>query len=172
MPFGSENSRTRAWLCGALRRFGSCSAPLPTMSNNMACGRPISQTIDACSTASAPSPANGVSRARFRSNNGNMFHAAMLAGAGIGFVPTFVAGRNLAEGRLISLMPDYQPVESELSVIYPPGKNLSAIRSIAIEQVSHSRPFEVLELQAHSISRANTRMSFSSSFGILSFHTG
>ena len=118
-------------------------------------------------------------------------------------------------------MPDYQPVESELSVIYPPGKNLSAkvrtlidflaarfgpephwgewrksegqenrhetvvrvdetglgrvktlVRSIAIEQVSHSRPFEVLELQAHSISRANTRMSFSSSFGILSFHTG
>ena len=55
-----------------------------------------------------------------------MLHAAMLAGAGIGFVPTFVAGRNLAEGRLISLMPDYQPVESELSVIYPPGKNLSA----------------------------------------------
>src|SRR6516164_5892545 len=93
-------------------------------------------------TASAPSPANGVSRARLRSNNGNMLHAAMLAGAGIGFVPTFVAGRNLAEGRLISLMPDYQPVESELSVIYPPGKNLSAIRSIAIEQVSHSRPFE------------------------------
>ena len=109
---------------------------------------------------------------RFRANNGNMLYAAMLAGAGIGFVPTFVAGRNLAEGRLISLMPDYQPVESELSVIYPPGKNLSAIRSIAIEQVSHSRPFEVLELQAHSISRANTRMSFSSSFGILSFHTG
>src|SRR6516162_2171838 len=122
LPFGSENSRTRAWLCGALRRFGSCSAPLPTMSNNMACreSRRIPQTIDACSTASAPSPANGVSRARFRSNNGNMLHAAMLAGAGVGFVPTFVAGRNLAEGRLISLMPDYQPVESELSVIYPP----------------------------------------------------
>ena len=63
---------------------------------------------------------------RFRANNGNMLYAAMLAGAGIGFVPTFVAGRDLAEGRVISLMPDYQPVESELSVIYPPGKNLSA----------------------------------------------
>ena len=53
LSFGSENSRTRAWLCGALRRFGSCSAPLPTMSNNMARreSRPISQTIGACSTA-------------------------------------------------------------------------------------------------------------------------
>jgi DNA-binding transcriptional LysR family regulator len=68
---------------------------------------------------------------RFRSNNGNMLYAAMLAGAGIGFVPTFVAGRDLAEGRLISLMPNYQPVESELSVIYPPGKNPSAkVRSL------------------------------------------
>jgi hypothetical protein len=37
---------------------------------------------------------------------------------------------------------------------------------------TRSRPFEVLASQAHSISRANTRISFSSSFGILSFHTG
>ena len=36
-------------------------------------------------------------------------------------------------------------------------------RSIAIEQISHSRPAEMLALQAHSISRANTRRSFSSS---------
>jgi hypothetical protein len=52
------------------------------------------------------------------------------------------------------------------------GRVKTLVRSIAMEQVSHSRPFEVLELQAHSISRANTRISFSSSFGILSFHTG
>ena len=68
---------------------------------------------------------------RFRSNSGNMLYAAMLAGAGIGFVPTFVAGRDLAEGRLVSLMPDYRPVESELSAIYPPGKAPSAkVRSL------------------------------------------
>ena len=68
---------------------------------------------------------------RFRSNNGNMLYAAMLAGAGIGMVPTFVAGRDLAEGRLVSLMPEYRPVESELSAIYPPGKAPSAkVRSL------------------------------------------
>jgi len=55
---------------------------------------------------------------RFRSNSGNMLYAALLAGAVIGLVPTFVAGRDLAEGRLVSLMPDYRPVESQLSVIY------------------------------------------------------
>ena len=68
---------------------------------------------------------------RFRSNSGNMLYAALLAGAGIGLVPTFVAGRDLAEGRLVSLMPDYRPVGNELSAIYPPGKHPSAkVRSL------------------------------------------
>jgi DNA-binding transcriptional LysR family regulator len=68
---------------------------------------------------------------RFRSNSGNMLHAAMVAGAGIGLAPTFVVGRDLAEGRLIALMPDYRPVESELSAIYPPAKHPSAkVRSL------------------------------------------
>jgi len=68
---------------------------------------------------------------RFRSNNGNMLYEAMLAGAGIGLAPTFVVGKDLAEGRLVSLMPDYKPVASELSAIYPPGKNPSAkVRSL------------------------------------------
>ena len=43
--------------------------------------------------------------------------------------------------------------------------------SIAIEQVSRSRPFQVPALQAHSISRSNSRMSFSPRPGILSFRT-
>ena len=50
----------------------------------------------------------------------------MLGGAGIGLAPTFVVGKDLAERRLVSLMPDYQPIGSELSAIYPPGRNLSA----------------------------------------------
>ncbi|WP_458146639.1 LysR substrate-binding domain-containing protein [Bradyrhizobium sp. UFLA05-109] len=68
---------------------------------------------------------------RFRSNNGNMLHAAMLGGAGIGLAPTFVVGKDLAEGRLVSLMPNYRPIESERSAIYPPGKILTAkVRSL------------------------------------------
>jgi DNA-binding transcriptional LysR family regulator len=40
-------------------------------------------------------------------------------------------GKDLAEGRMVSLMPDYKPVESELSAIYPPGENPSAkVRSL------------------------------------------
>ena len=50
----------------------------------------------------------------------------MLGGAGIGLTPTFVVGKDLAERRLVPLMPDYQPIGSDLSAIYPPGRNLSA----------------------------------------------
>jgi len=51
--------------------------------------------------------------------------------AGIGLAPAFVVGKDLAKGRLVLLMPDYKPVESELSAIYPPGKNPSAkVRSL------------------------------------------
>jgi DNA-binding transcriptional LysR family regulator len=53
--------------------------------------------------------------------------------------PTFVVGKDLAEGRL--LMPDYQPTESELSVIYPPGKNLSVkVRSLIDSPAVHFGP--------------------------------
>jgi hypothetical protein len=52
-----------------------------------------------------------------------------------------------------------------------PGCVKTRGRSIAIEQISRSRLFEVLASQAHSISKSNLRISFSSCFGILSFHT-
>ena len=52
-----------------------------------------------------------------------------------------------------------------------PGCVETRERLIAIEQINRSRPFEVRGLQAHSISKSNTRISFSSRFRILSFHT-
>jgi len=52
-----------------------------------------------------------------------------------------------------------------------PGCVKTRGRSIAIEQLSRSRPFDVPALRAHSISWPNTKISFSSRFGILSFHT-
>jgi len=44
-------------------------------------------------------------------------------------------------------------------------------RSIAIEQVTRSRPFHVPTSQAHSILKSKSRISFSSRFELLSFHT-
>jgi hypothetical protein len=44
-------------------------------------------------------------------------------------------------------------------------------RSIAIEQVTRSRPFHVPPSQAHSVLKFKSRISFSSRFEFLSFHT-
>ena len=68
---------------------------------------------------------------RFRANNGNVLCAAMLSGAGIGLAPSFLIAEDLAEGRLLPLLPDYRPVETDMSAIYPPGRNMSAkVRSL------------------------------------------
>jgi hypothetical protein len=52
-----------------------------------------------------------------------------------------------------------------------PGCVKTRRRSIAIEQVARSRPFHVPTSQAHSILKSKSRISFSSRFELLSFHT-
>src|ERR1700716_2084976 len=52
-----------------------------------------------------------------------------------------------------------------------PGCVKTRRRSIAIEQVTRSRPFHVPTSQAHSILKSKSRISFSSRFELLSFHT-
>src|SRR5438034_9428982 len=52
-----------------------------------------------------------------------------------------------------------------------PGRVKTRRRSIAIEQVTRSRPFHVPTSQAHSILESKSRISFSSGFKLLSFHS-
>ena len=63
---------------------------------------------------------------RLKANNPQILHAAALSGAGIEFNPTFVVGADIAAGRLVRLLPGYTPVETDLSVVFPPGRQLSA----------------------------------------------
>ena len=51
---------------------------------------------------------------------------AVIKGEGIGLAPTFLVGEDLTAGRLVPLMPDYTPVESDLTVVYPHRRQLSA----------------------------------------------
>lgn len=37
-----------------------------------------------------------------------------------------LVGADIAAGRLVVLLPDYTPIETDLSVVYPPGRQLSA----------------------------------------------
>jgi DNA-binding transcriptional LysR family regulator len=63
---------------------------------------------------------------RLKANNGNFLRIAVIKGEGIGLAPTFLVGEDLAAGRLVPLLPQYVPVESDLSVVYPHRRQLSA----------------------------------------------
>jgi len=69
---------------------------------------------------------------RLKAINGNFLRIAVIKGEGIGLAPTFVVGEDLAAGRLVPLLPDYPPVATDLSVVYPHRRQLSAkVRSFA-----------------------------------------
>jgi len=63
---------------------------------------------------------------RLKVNNPQILHTAALNGDGVEFDPTFIVGPDIAAGRLVELMLNYRPVETDLSVVYPPGRQLSA----------------------------------------------
>jgi DNA-binding transcriptional LysR family regulator len=47
-----------------------------------------------------------------------------VSGRGVALLPTFVAGADLQEGGLRSVLPDYKPPELWLYAIYPPTRHL------------------------------------------------
>jgi DNA-binding transcriptional LysR family regulator len=51
---------------------------------------------------------------------------AVLAGLGIGPLPTFMATQELAAGRLVRVLPEYQSALGAMYVMYPPTKPLPA----------------------------------------------
>lgn len=63
---------------------------------------------------------------RLQANNGDALRAALLAGAGIGRLPTFIVGDDLRAGRLLRLLPDW-PLGEDAAVhaVYPAGRALS-----------------------------------------------
>jgi DNA-binding transcriptional LysR family regulator len=63
---------------------------------------------------------------RLKANNPQLLHEAALNGEGIEYNPTFIVGPDVAAGHLAALLPSYTPVETELSVVYPPARQLSA----------------------------------------------
>lgn len=63
--------------------------------------------------------------------------AALVAGAGIGLVPRLICVRDLADGRLVRILPRYEVRGSAIHVVYPSAKNVpakvSAFRDVAVE---------------------------------------
>ncbi|MBD9475854.1 LysR family transcriptional regulator [Achromobacter sp. ACM01] len=60
-----------------------------------------------------------------RSNNSLTLRDATLNGAGIGLLPAYLVAQDLADGRLMSLLPDWQPAERNLYAVYPQPRRSS-----------------------------------------------
>lgn len=70
---------------------------------------------------------------RFHTNNGDSVRAALLAGLGIGWQPTFLIGEDLRAGRLMPLMADYRLPDIDVSAVYPSRRHLSAKVRVMID---------------------------------------
>lgn len=61
---------------------------------------------------------------RLQVNNGDALMAAAIGGAGIAYLPTFLCGDALRDGRLARVLPDWCDREDSISLLYPQGRNL------------------------------------------------
>lgn len=71
-------------------------------------------------------------------NNGDTCRAAALMHQGVILQPTFLVGRDLADGSLVELMPEYRSIELGIYAVYPTRQHVSAKVRVLIEfLVSH-----------------------------------
>lgn len=63
--------------------------------------------------------------AGFTANNGLVLHQAALRGLGIVYSTTFLAWRNLLDGSLVRVLPDWELPLNDLTALYPSGRQLS-----------------------------------------------
>lgn len=60
----------------------------------------------------------------FRVNNGEALREAILGGTGIGRLPTFSAGPDLASGRMVRILPQYRQPSQALYAVYPERRHI------------------------------------------------
>jgi DNA-binding transcriptional LysR family regulator len=57
--------------------------------------------------------------------NAEVLRDAAVCGRGIALLPTFIAGADLQDGRLRTILPDYKPPEISIYTVYPQTRHLS-----------------------------------------------
>ncbi len=67
-----------------------------------------------------------VAEGRYRVNSGHGARDAALAGLGLAYLPTFVAGDFISRGELLPQMPGYRASEVAIYAVYPENRYLSA----------------------------------------------
>lgn len=67
------------------------------------------------------------------SNNGEVLRDAALKGIGIALLPTFIAGKDIAEKRLQIVLPENQPDDLTIHALYAPNRYLAAKTRVFID---------------------------------------
>ena len=67
-----------------------------------------------------------IAEGRYRVNSAHGSCDAALAGLGLAYLPTFVAGAHIARGDLVPQLPGYQTGEAAMYAVYPENRYLSA----------------------------------------------
>lgn len=67
------------------------------------------------------------------SNNGEVLRDAAVHGLGIALLPTFIVERELEQGSLQIVLPDYRPIELSIFVLYPVNRHLSTKVRLFVE---------------------------------------
>ncbi|MBH3371353.1 LysR family transcriptional regulator [Pseudomonas juntendi] len=62
---------------------------------------------------------------RMRANNGEILRDAAIAGMGVTYLPTFIVGQALADGRLVTVLDDWRPPALQLSAVYPQHRQVA-----------------------------------------------
>lgn len=79
--------------------------------------------------------------AGFTSNNGLVLQQAALRGLGIVYSTTFLAWRDLQEGTLVQVLPEWELPLNDLTALYPAGRQLSPkVRALIDFLVSEYQP--------------------------------
>ncbi len=81
----------------------------------------------------------------YQVNNSEALHEAVLQGAGISRLPTFIAGPDLSTGRLTHLLSSYQMPSKTLYSIFPERQHLPAkvrvFLDFAVEHFGRNKPY-------------------------------
>lgn len=71
----------------------------------------------------------------YRVNNGEAVHEAVRQGVGVSIMPTFIVGPDIAAGRLVPLLSDYQIPQKALYALFPKREYLPAKVRVFIDYV-------------------------------------
>lgn len=115
-----------------LARFGEPEVP-GDLSRHACLHYGATTTVPRWQLTENGSPVTVPIAASLSSNNGDALREAALRGIGIGRLPTFLIGEDLAAGRLKVVLADYAPQDVVIHALYAPNRFLAAKTRVFID---------------------------------------